>query len=126
MGSPRKWMVEEEKERERTTLARKNLDDILSSDDDQVTEKKVSVRPRQRSFKRRTKQEFTNELTPDQLVRMRTLISSTTLVMLRCVCVFSFVRPIFPSNREQTKWCSPSPPSTRFVCMYVVRIKNQY
>lgn len=73
IGSPRKWIVEEQGEgkekRERVGLTRKNLDDILSSDEDQATEKKVSIRPRQRSFKRRAKQEFTNELTPDQLVR---------------------------------------------------------
>jgi hypothetical protein len=73
IGSPRKWMVGEEgdKEREkRAALPRNNLDDILaSSDDDQITSTKVNVRPRQRSLKRRTKQEFTNELTSDQLVR---------------------------------------------------------
>lgn len=74
IGSPRKWMVEEEEGEkegdERPGHPRNNLDDILaSSDDDQTTSTKVSVRPRQRSFKRRAKQEFTNELTPDQLVR---------------------------------------------------------
>ena len=74
VGSPRKWMVGEEEEKERgervTGHPRKDLDDILaSSDDDQTTSTMVNVRPRQRSLKRRTKQEFTNELTPDQLVR---------------------------------------------------------
>ena len=72
VGSPRKWIVgegEKEREGERAALPRNNLDDILaSSDDDQTTSTKVNVRPRQRSLKRRTKQEFTNELTPDQLV----------------------------------------------------------
>ena len=74
VGSPRKWMVGEEGEKEREVRAghpRNNLDDILaSSDDDQTTSTKVSVRPRQRSLRRRAKQEFTNELTPDQLVRI--------------------------------------------------------
>lgn len=74
IGSPRKWMVgeegEKEREGERAALPRNNLDDILvSSDDDQTMTTKVNVRPRQRSLKRRAKQEFTNELTPDQLVR---------------------------------------------------------
>ena len=60
---------EEGKERE-SKRTRNRLDDILSSDDDQTeAETKVNVRPRQRSFRRRAKQEFTNELTPDQLVR---------------------------------------------------------
>ena len=62
-------MVGDEKEREGAGHSRNNLDDIPSSDDDQTTSTKVNVRPRQRSFKRRAKQEFTNELTPDQLVR---------------------------------------------------------
>ena len=71
VGSPRKWMVEGEgkETRERVGLARKNLDDILSSDDDQATDKKVNIRPRQRPFRQRAKQEFTNEPTPEQLVR---------------------------------------------------------
>lgn len=71
VGSPRKWMVEGEgkETRERVGLTRNNLDDILSSDDDQATNKKVNVRPRQRSFRRRAKQEFTNKPTSDQLVR---------------------------------------------------------
>lgn len=74
VGSPRKWMVGEDGEKEREERMagrpRNNLDDILvSSDDDQTTDTKVNVRPRQRSLRRRAKQEFTNELTPDQLVR---------------------------------------------------------
>ena len=76
-GKERESREREGKERE-SKRARNRLEDIPSSDDDQsVTGTKVNVRPRQRSFRRRAKQEFTNELTADQLVSESVMSSIT-------------------------------------------------